>query len=418
MADSAARWVEHVLADVPWRPWVLSVPCALRIRLAWDPALLTEALGCFQAAVGCRLRRLARQRGIRRAMHGAATVVQRYGSALNLNVHLHSLVADGVWRETADGAVRFEPLCLRDEDVAAVVRSFDRKFGRVLENRGITDGYIGLVGADDGSGAESGEEDDAGGEPERERQVELSLLAASVHLRVAMGPRAGTPVRRIKLPGSGAVAGGARRRPRKAMHATWAGYDLHANVRISAGDRRGLEQLARYVLRPAICSERVTRDPDGDYRVELRRPWSDGTIALRYAPMELMEKLAALVPMPRKNLIRYHGVLAPAAKWRAAVVPRGQPGAEGSGRQEESLRPAVPRDRIPWAELLHRVFKVDVLRCEGCGGRREILAEVTSPAVIRRILAWLGLDEDARGPARVRGPPTGEERSRVRDERP
>ena len=86
-------------------------------------------------------------------------------------------------------------------------------------------------------------------------------------------------------------------------------------------DRRRLEHISRYLLRPAIATERLELLDDGIYRYELKRPWSDGTQAFLFEPLELMEKLAALVPIPRANLVRYHGVLAPASTWRAAVVP-------------------------------------------------------------------------------------------------
>ena len=71
----------------------------------------------------------------------------------------------------------------------------------------------------------------------------------------------------------------------------------------------------------------------------------------------------------------------------------------------------MPRDRVPWAELLRRVFRVDVLRCTGCGGRRKLVAEVTDPLAARRILEHLGLDPEVPrlGPVPVRGPPDDEE---------
>ena len=97
MADTAARWSDRVLPHVPWRQWVLSLPFPLRFKAAWDPQLLTQLLKTFQAAIGMRLRAKAKMRGLRSARHGAVTVVQRFGGALNLNVHFHSMVADGVW---------------------------------------------------------------------------------------------------------------------------------------------------------------------------------------------------------------------------------------------------------------------------------------------------------------------------------
>ena len=68
--------------------------------------------------------------------------------------------------------------------------------------------------------------------------------------------------------------------------------------------------LCRYVLRPPLAAERV-RWSGGDVELELPRPWSDGTTALRFAPIAFLRRLVPLIPAPRRNLTRYHGVLAP-----------------------------------------------------------------------------------------------------------
>ena len=181
------------------------------------------------------------------------------------------------------------------------------------------------------------------------------------------------------------------------------GFDLQAAVRVTASDRRRLEHISRYLLRPAIATERLELLDDGIYRYELKRPWSDGTEAFLFEPLELMEKLAALVPVPRANLVRYHGVLAPASKWRAAVVP--SPDEEERPGHCSSQPAPVPADRVPWAWLLRRVFLVEVLRCARCGGRRQIIGAVTEPAAIPRILRHLGIPATAPRPDPARGPP-------------
>jgi len=95
MADTAAHLVDRVLPEVPLRQWVLSLPFALRYRLAYDARLAGDVLGLFVRAVFAALRRRARRQwGVRRGLCGAVTCVQRFGAALNLNVHFHSLVLD------------------------------------------------------------------------------------------------------------------------------------------------------------------------------------------------------------------------------------------------------------------------------------------------------------------------------------
>ena len=62
--------------------------------------------------------------------------------------------------------------------------------------------------------------------------------------------------------------------------------------------------------------ERLEVLADGRLLYRLKRPWRDGTTHIVMDPLELLEKLSALVPAPRVHLVRYSGVLAPAAKWR------------------------------------------------------------------------------------------------------
>jgi hypothetical protein len=102
------------------------------------------------------------------------------------------------------------------------------------------------------------------------------------------------------------------------------GFDLQANVAVAANNREGLEQLARYVLRPPIAQERLSRTPDGRVLLTLKTEWSDGTTALLFEPIELLERMAALTPRPRINLVLHHGVLAPHSRWRARAVAYGR----------------------------------------------------------------------------------------------
>jgi hypothetical protein len=103
MADTAAHLVDRVLPSAPYRQWVLSVPKPLRLRLARDPAWTSWVGGLIVRAVGVWQRRVARARGVGAPLTGAITFVQRFGGLVNLNVHFHVLVADGVFTEAGDG---------------------------------------------------------------------------------------------------------------------------------------------------------------------------------------------------------------------------------------------------------------------------------------------------------------------------
>ena len=162
------------------------------------------------------------------------------------------------------------------------------------------------------------------------------------------------------------------------------------------------ERICRYIARPAVAEERLSRGDRGDVIYRFKKPWSDGTSAIKLTPLELMERLAALVPRPRVHLTRFHGVLAPHYKHRSEIVPKAK---------EQPLQ--VPADknkkpfkqRIPWARLLARVFSIDVETCPHCQGRVKIIAAIEDPAVIVKILEHLGLPSRAPQIHSARGPP-------------
>jgi hypothetical protein len=192
------------------------------------------------------------------------------------------------------------------------------------------------------------------------------------------------------------------------------GFSLHTAVRVEAHDRRRLEQLCRYITRPALSDERVQLNAAGQVELKLKTPWRDGTTHLVMSPLEFMQRLAALVPRPRLHLIRFHGVLAPNAKLRALVVPQGPPAhaqapAESAAAAECEVETAQARPhRIGWARLLKRVFDIDMQHCPNCvGGELKIIAAILERPVIEKILTHLGLDPQP--------PPRGRAREAAHD---
>ena len=140
----------------------------------------------------------------------------------------------------------------------------------------------------------------------------LCMQAASCTYRIALGPRAGQKVLSLR------TVAGRDEKTTAALCADAHGFSLHAGVRCGAHQRKELERLCRYITRPAIANERLTRDGAGDVVPQLKSAWRDGTTHIRMSPLEFMQRLAALVPRPRLHLIRFHGVLAPTP----ACVPR------------------------------------------------------------------------------------------------
>jgi hypothetical protein len=175
--------------------------------------------------------------------------------------------------------------------------------------------------------------------------------------------------------------------------ADWEGFSLHAKVRVEADDRVRLERLCRYIARPPIATERLSLTPDGRVAYGLRHKWRDGTTHMVFDPLTFLERLAALVPRPKKQLLTYHGVLAPAAAWRDDIVPRVET-RDAPDHPSRRRRPIPAPTRRSWAELMLRTFGIDVLRCPHCGAKRRLIALIERPSIVRAILRHLGLDHE------------------------
>lgn len=375
MAESAAHLVDHVLPWTPVRQWVLSFPWALRYLLARRPALCRAVRRVFLRAVFGFYRDRAARVGARDGRTGAVNRIQRFGSALNLNVHFHALVLDGVYTAASPFARPefHEAAELIESDVQHLVETIRARVLSLLRARGLV--------TDDG--------DVTLGEANAQGDLLPLFQAASIQGRVAQGPDAGAPLERLNRISSS----GSRFRP-PPLCAEVDGFSLHAAVRIAADDRARLEHLCRYVTRPPFAAERLSITPDGRVVHELRRAWRDGTTHVVFDPLVFLERLAALVPSPRAHQQTYHGVLAPSSSWRDDVVIAG-PAARHTARpdaEEHSTSAAVrPAHRYLWSQLMRRVFGVDVLRCGHCHSRRRLVSLITERSVIVRILAHLGL---------------------------
>ena len=163
------------------------------------------------------------------------------------------------------------------------------------------------------------------------------------------------------------------------------------------------------MIRPPLASGRLRQLDADTLTYTLKTPWADGTTHLVLSPLELIEKLAALVPPPRLNLIRYHGVLAPTAGDRAAIVPGPHAAADEASCCARHPRQGQPSPyRHSWATLLARVFRLDVTTCPDCGGPMKIIAALTNPRSIHRCLQGMGLPPRAPPIAPARPHPQAE----------
>jgi len=253
------------------------------------------------------------------------------------------------------------------QDLQTLVERIAKRVGRALERKGL------LVRDCENSFLTTDPE--AGGPMN-------DLIGHSITYRVAMGPRAGQKVFTLQT-----VPAQSEEEPRRGV-AQYAGFSLHAGTSVEAEQTGKLERLARYVSRPAIAADRLALTAQGDVRLQLKTPYRDGTTHLILEPLDLLARLAALVPPPRVHLTRYHGVFAPHAALRAAITSAGR------GRGAKVKDAATERSRakhvgMTWAQRLKRVFAIDIERCRRCGGRLKVIASIEEPALIERILSHL-----------------------------
>jgi len=115
-----------------------------------------------------------------------------------------------------------------------------------------------------------------------------------------------------------------------------------------------------------VSLERLEQDANGDLMYRFNRPWSDGTTGIQLSPLELLEKLAAIVPLPRVHLVRYAGCLAPHSTLRATIIPTPrQQGVDG-----EATKTGIPywhwtsyRLSTPNLEIFHPIMGTFCPRC-------------------------------------------------------
>ena len=406
-------------------------PFELSLLAATKPEVLRALARIHAEEIGRHYKSLAKRSGESGKVHtGAVTFVQRFGSSLNLHVHLHTCALDGVYVEGAGAdEPHFVPapapsraeLYVLTERVALRVVTWLRKRGYAQES------------------------DHASNDtPQRTFAEMLAELAA----------QRGT-VENVK-DDTGKYEGPSEpSAPLGDQAITRHGFNLHASLTLEADDDLGRERLCRYGLRPpfALSRFRVLRDGRISYRVKKSSRRSSRCRIM--TPVECIARLCALIPPPRYPLTRFHGVLAPRAKLRPRVVPR-MPATracpassatqkrpkDATGMNDESPRrrergevipsaiavaattlatalpgaevPApnilsakhlgrllfAPRSfgrvdggllyaatsKVPWATLLARTFSVDVKACARCAGRLEVRAVVTDHDIAKKIL--------------------------------
>jgi hypothetical protein len=407
MADVAVHLEERVLPRVPIRHWICSLPWGLRALLGYDKKLCAEVVSGFMKEVDRSLRwRAKREHGLAsmsQAFTGAVTAVQRTDSALRLNVHLHSLVLDGVYvHEDGDARSPLEFLELEaptHADIAEVAARTAARVEKILRAHGRS--------------LDPALADETPPELAVDEPTLAALYAAAAQGVGVSGDRAGLPPLRL------VTAPPDRPRARAVTDAPIAevrGINVHAAQIVDGRDRRRVERLCRYITRPPVAQDRLERRSDGKLELTFKKPWRDGTHALVLEPDDLIARLVAAVPPPRFHTLRYFGVLSSHSSRRGLVVPTAPPDPSATksppapGDQLDLLQQLGEHDDKPptrkrWAWLLAHVFAADVEACPRCAGHMRWAEVATSRADITRLVHEHGL-----GP---RAPPAARRQRRV-----
>lgn len=284
---------------------------------------------------------------------GAVTLIQRFGSALNLNVHLHMLFLDGAYTFRGKRANFHRARRPTSEELRRLLDTLSRRIVRILERRGllIADPQFPHLNLEPGSSLDH-------------------LQAASIAYRIAIGPHAGRKALSLfSVPPLEETLN-------NPLLARASGFSLHAAIVCETWQRSRLERLCRYITRPPIATKRLSVDGQGRVVYRYKHPFRDGSTHVVLEPLDFIARLTALVPRPRMNLTRFHGVFAPNFKHRQRIVPQ-------RPRRIDADKPPAP---MSWIQRLKRVFSIDIETCPECGGKLRVIACIEEPSVIAKIL--------------------------------
>jgi hypothetical protein len=370
MHNTAFHLVEHVLPHVPYRQWVLTLPRPVRLLMARDKMVLSQVLSILLRTLFSFQRRAAKKDGFDNVLPGSITFVQLFGSALNLNVHYHALLMDGVFVDTGPEKelVFLELMAPTQKDVEHLIRKLARRVKRYISD------YC-----------------------EQHALDGQDFCADIMEQTIAHALQPPQPL----LPNIPTESSAALDKPHRC--ASFEGFSLHANVSIQAKDRAGLLRLLRYGARQSFSQKQLTELPDGRLSYTLKRPFGPAGIRqLMLEPTDLLHRLAVLIPKPYLNLTRFFGILAPNANRRWEIIPGGRrrprgnahPCAEEVQEPELHLAQSSPLgSRLPWSELLRRTFGDQILKCPQCvTGTLCVIAVITDRQVTQKILRHLGLE--------------------------
>lgn len=338
----APKQLERLMPDVPVRHWSLSLPASLRPRLALDHPLARKVGRALMHAIFAWLKRSARRElGLIRTECGAINVTQRFGGALEANLHFHALVIDGVYTRCPEGGPPvFHILCPPTASERAWVLDRAReRIEQLLRDHPLPSALAQELKALEG------------------RASKAQVVDRAVEIAAPSRP-APHAVRRF-------------------------GFSLAAEERVEASDRAGLRRLCHYLTRAPLDPRRVDADPQG-LRLRLKRALDDGTAAINFTDAQLARQLLELMPASEPtHAVSYHGVLAPnaALRWKLRPAPTQLPLAlpalpRGMGPEPSRIRDQATPSRVAHADSTRArgPSETPSLRCRSCAGQMLIVA--------------------------------------------
>jgi len=341
--------LDDLLPDVPYRQWVFVLPKRLRYFIHRDPRLI----GAIDEIFARTLTDFHRRRS--GAPEGAAPAqfhaIQRFGSSVNLHVHVHAALSDGCFSFDG-GELKFHPAPSPSVvDLAGLIAVLRKRIFR--------------------------------------RMLRLGAVPYSSIQEMMSWPHSG--------------------------------FALDAGTRIGEGDRAALQRLLLYFLRPALSLKKLAYKPEeGLIRYQVSKT-NGGPSYHEWSAAEFVGRLAAIVPPPRKHVVRYYGALGPRSPLRGAVtgavrgratlgeLERGYSVTLAGKALREARRAAKAAGRA-WAACLRKIFEVDPVRCGKCGGEMKLVSVILDDRELDRILAHQGWSTEFPKTKATRAPPGREAR--------
>jgi len=358
MAETAAHLVDHTFPKVPVRQWVLSLPKRLRYYLYHNPDISSKVLKIFLDEILKQLKQHVDIPSGVTVKSGGVSFIHRFGASLNVHLHFHCVVMEGLFITESDGQLSWQPIHdITTKDIQEV-----------------------------------------------QQRVRLRVLKAFKRWKF---------LEDYEVDNMKTWQGGG-------------GFSVDGSVKIHKNDRKGLERLLRYCARPVFASERLKKLSDDRLIYKPNRQWKTTTGQNRQAiclsPLEFIDKIALLIPPPRKHRHRYFGVLAPNSPYREQVTAHAAleleagcvPVAENSqDLRTENKNVEVTRtsssSHYLWAMLIARIYETLPLICPQCGGQMKIIAFIREKPTIKQILSHIGEPTEPPTLSPARAPPLWEE---------